>query len=90
MKKILPFVVAALISLAPIGIASATESVPACPTLAVKCFAKDADYFCTWNQEVLTNKLVRGRAGQLEYQRLPSSRVVTHKCTVAEHPAGKF
>jgi len=87
MKKIfyLVVVVVALGILVSAGILWAGQTAPVCPSHGSKCFERDGDCYCNSYEAVQTNKLVRGRAGQLEYVRVPVSELKIQKCAEMGH-----
>jgi hypothetical protein len=82
MKKIfhLSVIVMTLTILVLAGNLWAGPVTPACPAHSQQCFERDGDFYCSWQEDVRTNTLVRGRAGLLQWVQMPSSELRTQKC----------
>lgn len=90
MKRILYPLLATTVALSlllPAGILAAQGTGSICSVHPGKaCFERDGDYYCGWTEDVSQNKLTRsGRAGQLEWVRVNTTRSQTHKCAPSEH-----
>ena len=85
------FVMVIVISIAlPVSVFAVQGAAPPCPEHVDKtCFVKADGFYCGWTEDVVQNKLTRGRAGQVEWVLTPSSVSHVHKCAKLEHPAGK-
>lgn len=63
-----------------VGIVWAGPAAPGCASQ--NCFVRDSDSYCILHEDIAVNKLVRGRAGQLEWVRTPTSRTIIEKCSI--------
>jgi hypothetical protein len=81
----IPVITLAVSLLFPVATLSAQGTASPCQNQCKKCYARDADLCCRWTEETRANKLVRGRAGQLEWVLFPATVVHTHKCADSEH-----
>jgi hypothetical protein len=91
MRKIIYSVFAMVMVLsivAPMSVFAALNAAPSCSEHGKKiCCAKDGNSCCGRSEEAMQNKLVRGRAGQVEWVRVPS---VSRVCKCADFgPAQK-
>ncbi|MFZ2444741.1 MAG: hypothetical protein WAW37_00145 [Syntrophobacteraceae bacterium] len=69
---------------------AAQSTCPVCPENGKVYVDRDRDALvCSWSEDVLRNKLVRGRAGQFDYvvQSVPQRHVQT--CAEAEMSGGR-
>ncbi len=82
MKRIfhLSTIIAAIGLLTTAGLVWAGPVAPACTASNRDCFVRDGNLYCSIREDVTANKLVRGRAGQLEWVRTPSSHMKIEKC----------
>lgn len=82
MKRIFHPLFAALLVLslaAPVKVLAAGNDAPGCSGTQCKaCCEKSGNSRCEWSEEVVQNKLVRGRAGQLQWVLMPVRHV--HRC----------
>jgi len=87
MKKTIKLlsVLVTLSVLASAGTLWADPVAPGCPIQSQTCFQRDGDFYCKWTEDVSTNRLIRGRAGLLEWVRMPSTEVRIHKCAEGLH-----
>lgn len=85
MKRIsyLSTIVMALGFLTTAGLVWAGPVAQVCTASNRDCFVRDGNLYCSIREDVTENKLVRGRAGQLEWVRTPGSHVRIEKCADA-------
>lgn len=84
-KTLILATVALVTSVSPL-LAEATTS--ACPAQGRQCVVRDGDRYCSWTENVISEKLIWGRAGQPAFTPVLTSQTKLEKCADSGHDHG--